>query len=220
MLITIILAGILALFTIIGAKKGLVRSIVSLIGSVAAFFLARYLAGWVTPMIAGSIPLPGIGTSLTSALNHAELEERSADAVMRVLTEKGFPEAAAHFVADRIDLSSTATLAMQVSSQLDYVITYVICFAVAVVVSILVIALVAGVLDGLMKMPFLHAANVLVGAVLGFLAGFVTVWLLVLTVAWLTPTLDACFSTELSSYFMSSPIFEFFYHSTPFQIEF
>lgn len=218
MIVTLVLVAVLALFTFIGAKKGLVRSVVSLLGSVAAFFLARFIAGWVTPMIAGQVPLPGIGTSLTSALNRAELEERSAATVVRVLTEKGFPEGAATFVADRMDFSSTASIAMQVSSQLDYVITYVLCFAVAMVLSVLCIALVSGVIDGLMKMPFLHAANMLVGAILGFVAGFVIVWLLVLTLAWLAPMLDACFSTDLASFFMQSPIFEFFLHSNPFQI--
>ncbi|MCQ2446684.1 MAG: CvpA family protein, partial [Clostridia bacterium] len=73
MIVTLVLVAVLALFTFVGAKKGLVRSVVSLLGSVAAFFLARFIAGWVTPMIAGQVPLPGIGTSLTSALNRAEL---------------------------------------------------------------------------------------------------------------------------------------------------
>lgn len=218
MIVTLILVAILALFTFIGAKKGLVRSIVSLLGSIVAFFLARFLAGWITPMIAGQVPLPGIGTSLSSALNHAELEERSAAAVIRVLTEKGFPQAAAEYVAEHIDFHAPASLAVQVSRQLDYVITYVLCFAVAMVISVLFIALVSGVIDGLMRMPFLHAANMLVGALLGFLAGFVIVWLLVVTLAWLAPMLDACFSTEFSAFFMSSPIFEFFLHSSPFRI--
>ena len=91
MIVTIVLLVILALFTVLGLKKGLIRTVLTLIGNIAAFYIARKLADWITPIIAGEIPLPGIGTSLTSALNRAELAERSLDTVTRVLTEYGFP---------------------------------------------------------------------------------------------------------------------------------
>ena len=62
MIVTIVLLVILALFTVLGLKKGLIRTVLTLIGNIAAFYIARKLADWITPIIAGEIPLPGMET--------------------------------------------------------------------------------------------------------------------------------------------------------------
>jgi len=218
LIVTLILLAILVLFTVLGLKKGLVRTVLTLIGNVAAFFIARALADWIAPIITGEIPLPGIGTSLTSALNRAELTDRSIETVVRVMTEYGFPETAATAVAGRIDLSDAHSLAVQVSNTLDFLVAYVLVFAAALIVSILLLILLSGVLEGLMKMPILHVVNVISGGVLGFAAGFVLCWVAVLTLSFLAPLVDACFSTTISQIFTASPLYDFFLRTSPFHI--
>ena len=78
--------------------------------------------------------------------------------------------------------------------------------------------LLSGVLDGLMKMPVLHVVNVAVGGVLGFAGGFVLCWVIALTLSFLFPLLDACFSTEITAFFTASPVYDFFLHTNPFNI--
>ena len=220
MMVTIVLLAILALFTFLGLKKGLVRTVLTLIGNIAAFYIARKLADWISPIIAGEIPLPGIGTSLTSALNRAELTDRSVDTVVNVLTEYGFPSSAATAVAEKINLADPHSLAVQVSNTMDFLVAYVLVFAAALVVSILLLILLAGVLEGLMKMPILHIVNVIAGGVLGFAAGFALCWVLVLTCSFAAPLVDAGFSTDFYSFLNASPLYDFFLRTNPFELIF
>lgn len=220
MIVTIVLLVILALFTVLGLKKGLIRTVLTLIGNITAFYIARKLADWITPIIAGEIPLPGIGTSLTSALNRAELAERSLDTVTRVLTEYGFPPTAAAAVAEKINLADPHSLAVQVSNTLDFLVAYVLVFTVALIASILFLILLAGVLEGLMKMPILHIVNVIAGGILGFGAGFALCWISVLTLSFVAPLIDAGFSTSLCSLLNASPLYDFFLRTNPFQLIF
>lgn len=218
MIVTIALFAILVLFTFLGLKKGLIRTALTLIGNVASFFIARRLADWIAPIIAGEIPLPGIGTSLSTALNRAELTERSVDAAVRVLTEYGFPESAAVSIAGNINLADPHSLAVQVSNTLDFLVAYVLVFVAALVVSFLFLILLAGVLEGLMKMPILHIVNVIVGGILGFAAGVALCWILTLSFSFLAPLVDACFSTTLCSTLSSSAVYDFFLHTNPFHL--
>lgn len=218
MIVTICIVAILTLFTIFGAKKGLFRTIFGLIGSIAAFFLARYAADTLTPIIAGQIPLPGLGTSFTAALNKADLADRSYESVVNVLLEKGFPQALAENFASKINYKGGEALAVQVSNLLDTAIAYVLCFVVALIVALLLLSLLSGVVDGLLKMPILHVLNMAVGGILGFATGFVICWISCLALSWLMPLLDACFSSNLTATLLASPIFHFFLNTTPFQI--
>ena len=218
MIVTICIVAVLALFTVFGIKKGLFRTIFGLIGSIAAFFLARYAADMLTPVIAGQIPLPGLGTSLTAALNKADLSARSYDGVVAVLLEKGFPQPLAENFASRINYKGGEALVVQVSNLLDTAIAYVLCFVVSLIVAFLLLSLLSGVVDGLLKMPILHVLNLVAGGLLGFATGFVVCWISCLALSWLTPLLDACFSSNLTTTLLSSPIFHFFLTTTPFQI--
>ena len=128
MIVTLCIVAILALFTIFGIKKGLCRTIFGLIGSIVSFFLARYVADALTPIVAGQIPLPGLGTSMTAAMNKAELSERSYETVVTVLTEKGFPTVLAESLASKMNYKTGESLVVQLSELLDYAIAYVLCF--------------------------------------------------------------------------------------------
>ena len=218
MIVTIVLLAVLILFTVVGLKKGLIRTALTLIGNIAAFFIARRLADWIAPIIAGEIPLPGIGTSLTSALNRAELADRSLDTVVTVLTESGFPQSAAASVAEKIDLADPHSLAVQVSNTLDFMVAYVLVFAAALIVSILFLVLLAGVLEGMMRMPILHIVNVIAGGILGFGAGFALCWLAVLTFSFSAPLIDAGFSTNLCAFLDASLLYDFFLRTNPFEL--
>ena len=220
MIVTVVLLAILVLFTVLGLKKGLVRTVLTLVGNIAAFYIARRLADWISPIIAGEIPLPGIGTSLSTALNRAELADRSLDTVINVLTENGFPPSAAAAVAEKINLADPHSLAVQVSNSLDFMVAYVLVFGAALIVSILLLILLAGVLEGLMKMPILHIVNVIAGGILGFGAGFALCWVLVLTFSFAAPLIDAGFSTNLFSFLNASPLYDFFLRTNPFELVF
>ncbi|MBR6764100.1 MAG: CvpA family protein [Clostridia bacterium] len=218
MIVTLCIVAILALFTIFGIKKGLCRTIFGLIGSIVSFFLARYVADALTPIVAGQIPLPGLGTSMTAAMNKAELSERSYETVVTVLTEKGFPTVLAESLASKMNYKTGESLVVQLSELLDYAIAYVLCFVVALIVAILLLSLLSGVLDGLLKMPILHVLNMAVGGLLGFATGFVFCWILCLALSWLMPLMDACFSSNMTATVMASPIYHFLLNTNPFQI--
>lgn len=218
MIINLCIVAIIALFTVFGAKKGLFRTIFGLVSSIIAFFLARYAADTLTPLIAGKIPLPGLGTSFTAALNKAELAERSYESIFAVLSEKGFPPVLAEALASKVNYKSGEAIVVQVSTLLDNAIAYILCFVLALIVSILLLSLLSGVLDGILKMPLLHVANVAVGGVLGFATGFVICWILCLAFSWTIPLLDACFSSSLTSSVSNSSLYHFFLNTSPFEI--
>jgi len=172
------------------------------------------------PYVVGKIPLPGIGTSLTTALNKLELGTKTYDGVVKILTEKGFPDGLAEFIASKVDYTSegVSNLAIQVSSIFDSVVAYVLCFVLATIVAVLLLAFLTGILDGIMKMPVLHIANVAVGAIAGFIVGLLVCWLVVLLFSWLLPVVDGCFSTEFTLTALKSSLYQFFVNTNPFQL--
>jgi len=220
MLLTIIPIATPILFALIGAKKGIVRSVFSLVGSLLVFYISRFAAKAAMPLVVGKIPLPGIGTSLTTALNKLELGTKSYEGVVAILNEKGFPEGLSEYIAGKIDYTTegVSSLAIQVSTVFDSVVAYVLCFVLATLLSILLIAFITGILDGILKLPVLRTANTITGAIAGFIVGLLICWIVVLTLSWLFPVIDGCFSTELASTAMNSSLYQFFVHTNPFQI--
>jgi len=220
MLLTIILIVIPVLFTLVGAKKGIVRSVLSLAASLLTFYIARFVAKATMPLVAGKIPLPGIGTSLTTALNKLELGTKSYEGVVSILNEKGFPSALSEYIADKVDytIGGVSSLAIQVSTVFDSVVAYVLCYVLATVLTILLLAFITGELDGILKMPVLRMANVTAGAIAGFVVGLLICWIAVLTLSWLFPVIDGCFSTGMATSAMKSSLYQFFVHTNPFQI--
>ena len=173
------------LFTVIGIKKGVVKSITEFIGAIAAAFVSSWLAGIASTWIFDTFFKQGLVEKIIAATQNITGEALGTsifadlpDFIVGLLEMGGI-------TADTINSGIAATgkdMALAVTNTISPVFISIIkVFAVIIIFLILmfIVKAIAGLLSGICHLPVLHQINGLLGGVFGFLFGTVIIWVVI-----------------------------------------
>ena len=195
-ILDLIFLAVFAVFAILGARKGLLLSLCSLLAVIIAFVGAGYAARTFSPMVAGALE-PRFAAAIEERLD-AEIEAARADAlpgeapedlplqsVLNVLKDMGFYENLVDIVNSAVKagmLTVAASAAAAVAAAIAQSVAYLIIFLVVFAAVLLIWTLISHALDLVARLPGLHFLNKTGGALFGLIKGciffFVLAWLL------------------------------------------
>lgn len=184
-IIDIVIVLALAFFAWRGAKKGLILSVLSLVGLVVAFFGARFVSTHFYEPVADIIQ-PGIYQNIEElegkALEDVNIDQSitsSKDSLLEILRENEIFPGLVEMIED-LDLEDGPESATEsLSHTLADMIAKVALFALAFIVILLLWFLITRLLDLAFKLPILATINTVGGLVLGLAKAVLMVIVLV-----------------------------------------
>ncbi len=194
-LIDVILLAALLFFVLMGAKRGFILTLCSLVAVVVALVGANLAADTLSPKVADAIR-----PRLEQAIQEVGMSAADMD-VLAVLKEKGgLYEWAADAVGDVLHSSdfipSAASIAANTAAALAQQLARGLIFLVAFLLVLLAWTLLSHALDLVAKLPGINGLNRTLGAALGFLKGLVVLYL----ASWVLCTLTLHFLKFLLKY--------------------
>lgn len=211
---------VLLLFTIWrGYKRGVVKSVIKLALMLLSVFFAKILSGIIAPSLSQVLPMPGIGTKLTSYLNInvAKLEEISLG---ELLSKWGLPEKASQSI-DRFFINTaqntSESISRRLTPEIDRLFTEIIVFIFLLIFFWLVSLLLTTLIDNALTLPVISTVSKAAGLGAGLLYGLLTVFIFSFIIAWAMPLLDVSMDTDLTSLLVEkSRLINFFNLINPF----
>ncbi len=163
-IVDIVILGIVALSLLMGARRGLFRTLAELISTIAAYVIASLLTGglaaaaaeWLRPIAEERL------SALVSEYLSGALEKAPAfltAGVLEEFLERAVPEA--------------------IVEQGLYNIAYALVFVAVFLLALIALRILIRMVDTVLKLPLLHEVNTLGGAAAGALKGAVLVGLLI-----------------------------------------
>lgn len=201
-LIDLILAAVLVLFIWLGAKKGFVLTLCSLLAVIIALVGANLIADALAPKVAAAIQ-PHIEQSIQESLEEKALEVSAEDGLgvtdaLAALREKG---GLYEWAADSLEgvLTTTPELSESIAHQaaaaasaLAEQVARGILFAVAFLLVLIAWFFVSHALDLVTKLPVINSLNHTLGGVLGAVKGLIILYI----AAWILCDLTGTVSTQ------------------------
>ena len=188
-IIDAVVAVVLLAFVILGARRGLFRSVAGLAILVVSLVGANMAADSLTPMAAGIVQ-PAIENRVEEKLEEVlpedmELPEAEDTAMGELLALLGIDADPAEEILERAGeqvrlngAGAVAALAVGMAESTIHVVVFLLVFLAAFIV----LKLLAHLVDLTLKLPVLSGANALGGAAVGLVEGvlalFITVWFL------------------------------------------
>ena len=219
--------GIIGVFAFIGWRVGFVKSVFSLVSTIAVIVITILVSPIVTNMlkendtISGAIrskleqviDLSGVAENLSSeeekdpmafvdGLNLPDsIKDTIKDSLADTIAEK--EEEAAAFVGDKLN-----ALESYICERLTDIILNALGFFVTFIVAAAGLAILCFVLDLLSKLPVLHQINTLAGVVMGAVEGLVILWIVFIVITMLGST---AFGQNCMAMISESKILSFLY---------
>lgn len=198
LVLDLILLAILLFFVLMGAKRGFVLTLCSLVAVVVALVGANFLADTLTPKVAQAIE-PTIETTIQTALEKQgqSLQDMATDETLTAIREKGGLYA---FVADAMEealqkldiVPIVSTVATKAATAVAEQLAHGLLFLVAFFLVLLGWTLLSHALDLVAKLPGLNSLNGLLGGVVGLVKGLIIAYIAV----WVLYTLTGTVSQE------------------------
>lgn len=203
----ILALGIIGVFAFIGWRVGFVKSVFSLVSTIAVIIITILVSPMVTNMLKSNetitgaisgkleevIDLTGIAESLnseeekdpTAFIDGLDLPDSIKDTIKNSLKETMAEreEEAASFVGDKLD-----SLEGYICERLTDIILNALGFFATFIVAAAGLAILCFVLDLISKLPVLHQINTLAGVAMGALEGLVILWIFFVVITMLGST--------------------------------
>ncbi len=221
MYLDIAIIVIFALCVIFGIKRGLVRSALRFIGSVAAACLSTFFgtmaAQWIFTNLFRPAIVQRVNQSLTAADDATQVTnilDTFPDFFLRILEKNGVTKTSLNNqIAANIN-SAAETVATAVAPA---IISLLKMMAVIVIFMLLmvVVRMVVNMAAGVFKLPILHEINSLLGGVFSFLTALVFVWAAFALVQLLLPMTPADWQNEFQRLVQTSVIAKLFLQFNP-----
>ena len=172
------------IFAFIGAKKGFLKGIVGMVGTILAIIITYQFAEPFTQFMEEQFGLTTtISSWLESFLNQNELfrVELSDEGISKALESLGLPEFLSSMVMDVIaqtEITGAPTISQAVAPALGGIISSTVCGGVLLFGSSLLLKLVSALLSGIFdKIPVLGGINRFLGFVLGCVKALVLIYI-------------------------------------------
>ena len=225
----IVALGIIGVFAFIGWRVGFVKSVFSLISTIAVIVITILVSPMVTNMLKSNetltetitgkleevIDLAGVAESLnpeeekdpTVFIDGLELPDSIKNVIKASLTEviEEKEEEAATIAGEKLD-----ALERYICERLTDIILNALGFFVTFIVAAAGLAVLCFVLDLLSKLPVLHQINTLAGVTMGALEGLVVLWIVFIVITMLGSTE---FGRNCMNMISESEILSFLYNS-------
>lgn len=221
--------AIIGIFAFIGWRVGFVKSVFSLVSTIAVIIITILVSPIVTNMLKSNekisgaieskleqvIDLSGVAENLSSEEEKdplafieglqlpASIKETIKESLTETMEEK--KEAAADFVGDKLN-----SLETYICGLLTNIILNALGFFVTFILAAVGIALLCFVLDLLSKLPVLHQINTIAGVAVGALEGLVILWIVFIVITMLGST---GFGQNCLAMINESKILSFLYNS-------
>lgn len=196
LVLDLILLVIVLFFALMGAKRGFVLTLCSLVAVIVALVGANFLADTLTPAVSKAIE-PTIETTIQTALESQvqSLQDAATDETLDAIREKGglyaFVVDAMTGALEQMDLSPTvAQVAAQAATAVAAQLAHGLLFLAAFFLVLLGWTLLSHALDLVAKLPGLSSLNGLLGGVVGLLKGLIIAYIAVWALYTLTGTVS------------------------------
>jgi uncharacterized membrane protein required for colicin V production len=215
--LTILDAAVILVFVIFifsGAKNGIAKSILSLVGSVVALLVTTYVSGIAADFVYSSFVKEKLRTSLASAISHSGPEsifEALPNFITNSLKIYGVTEERIYSSLGRGSPTVQADIAVNIVSP---AVIGVINAVFTILIFIVLIFFIGGIvknISGVFKMPVLKQIDGFFGAAFGILKAYIFVAVLAVLARLSLPILDLPFDCFSPSAVEASMIFRHFY---------
>ena len=191
-----VILAVVILFTVIGVKKGLVRSLAEFLGALVAAVAASWAGGLAAEFLYNTFFRQGVYERVAAAAQGANAQtavenffHQLPDFVVRLLEMNGITaESASGMVGDAGE--GVAQGVTDVLSPVFIAIIKVFAVIVLFVLFMVMIKAAASFISGICSLPLLRQVNGLLGGVFGFLMGTVVVWIAVAAIQFFVPMMD------------------------------
>ena len=190
MLLDLIVILIIALFTFIGYKQGLVKIAIK----VLAFFIALFIAVSLYKVVGNLI------------INNTNFDEKIENKILSKVLPENYEEKVS-LLPDSLVESGGQTinnLAMTVSHKIVYYLTFLLLFILAKIFLQFVTILA----DLITKLPIIKQFDKLGGLIYGFIKGFLIVMVLFAFVSLLSPILDEKYIETIDNSYLSKTLYD------------
>lgn len=221
--------ALIGVFAFIGWRVGFVKSVFSLVSTIAVIIITILVSPIVTNMLKSSekisggiqskleqvIDLSGVAENLSSEEEEdplafidglelpASIKDTIKDSLSDTMEEK--KEEAADFVGDKLNALET-----YICELLTNIVLNALGFFITFIVAAVGLAVLCFVLDLLSKLPVLHQINTIAGIVMGALEGLVILWIVFIVITMLGST---AFGQTCLNMIWESKILSFLYDS-------
>ena len=185
LILDIVLILFLLIVAIVGCKKGFLRGLVGLIGTIVAFVIAILCAAPVAEFVENAFGMTsGIAENLEGSLSDIDAFNvpMSDEGLTAALAELGLPGFLTDMILDVVaglQIEGSPTVAQVVAPALAQMLAIAICGVVLFVVAAIVLNLLAGFLSKVLdKIPVVGAINHILGLALGLVKGLIVVYII------------------------------------------
>lgn len=175
----------LLIFAIVGFKKGFLKGLVGLVGTVVAFIIAILCAAPLAEFVENNFGMTtGIANSIESALNGVEgfnvpLTDEGLSTALSNLGLPGFLSDMIISVVSQLSIEGDPTIAQVVAPVIAGFLATAICGVILFIVSAILLNLFAGLLSKVFdKIPVIGAINHILGLALGLVKGLIFVYII------------------------------------------
>lgn len=196
-MLDLIIILLFAVFVLIGIKRGAVKTLLNLAGTVLAVFLSTVLgsniAQWMYDVFFKNGIIQSINNTLaeTGAAQTVENAISSIpDAVFDALSIFGISKDSLLYQTENTVTSAQSSVSSVVEGVISPILTSIISFFLIIIFFILLLVLfkfLIKLINGIFNLPILHMFNKIFGGVLGVIEGAVIIYLLVLLVKIILP---------------------------------
>lgn len=200
LLFDLLMIAILAFSVWHGYERGVIRSLIRFILAAISVFGASRLTKAITPVLSEALPMPGIGTKLSSFVSTKILEDPLTD-ISELMSDWGFCERAANeienFVLSRSD-DFQRSVAKTLSEYIDGLMTETLIFAFLLITFLLISLFLYMMISKALENSALTLPDRIVGIASATLMSAATILLLCFIFSWILPLIDACFDTRFA----------------------
>ncbi|MGN0453286.1 MAG: CvpA family protein [Ruminococcus sp.] len=224
MIFDIVLIAVIIVFAVVGYKKGIAKSVLSIVSfvlsAVLALLFARMLSVWIfdafvkkaiTQNVADAISASGAGDAAAAVNAVIMAIPQFASNMFNYISDS--PDGFSTVCEDALTLdgeSAASTIVGAVEPAVVGVISLILGIVLFVVLSFLLSKL-AGYVAKLFRLPVIRVVDSIGGLILGVAEGFFAVFLCAMVLNLLMPLISANFSADIERYIMSSYIFSHIY---------
>ncbi|MDD5937373.1 MAG: CvpA family protein [Clostridiales bacterium] len=212
-ILSLIVIGILALYTFLGYKAGLIKTVFSICSMIVALVLTLLISPHISKALQEKEEVVSyFSKKVEKALNLDQIDSAIVtSAEQKEKIEKlPIPKSLKNTLIDTnkkdvYNALKVSDFTEYLSHSLACIIINALCFVITFLVLFIGLRILCTVLDVISKLPVLHQINKLTGLVAGFLRGLITVWLLgiVITIFSGTGFGKSCFEMINESVFLS-----------------
>ena len=180
-MVDLIIIAVIGLFAYLGYRKGLVKTVFSLVSIFLSVFIATKVYPILTNIMINSTDIEN-KISLVVYNNLSKLKITSLEDIPQF---SNMPENIKSAISTDVMGATGQKLILQLSDYIANIILTLICIVVAYIVVSIIVSIIGNVLESIAKLPGLNSINKLGGIIAGLIKGVIIVYLVLFVIGML-----------------------------------